>query len=275
MTFAEVLLIEFGVLVAGTAVGWLAHVRLFRGDDAGQQADRLSESLAFIGGALGIILGLLLVFAVDHYDSAQQSVRDEAGAAVVVFNAADTFATPERDNARREIVCYLRSVVADDWEALRTGDLTGSNETHEWAHRVQVAVVGFTQSTPAQATTHPLAIEHQLLMDQARQTRLQLGKPEIPPLIWVVIFVASFAFVALLAFHLSVRWPARLMAVVATGLVMMVSIVTLYELDRPYEGWSGSSLQPVGVETTLRQLQDAFPGGDWSPCPADIYPDGD
>lgn len=270
MTFAEILLLQLAVLVAGTAVGWIARVRLMRAEDGEQQADRLGESLAFVGGALGILLGLLLVFAVGHFEAAQQSARDEAGAITVVFNAVDTYAVPERDGVRRDLICYARSVVADDWPDLRESYLRGSDETYAWAERVQRGVADLTLSTDAQSTTHQFAVEHQLLIDQARQSRLQLGVPEIPRIIWLVILVSSFAFIALLEFHLTARWPIRIMAAGAVILVVMVSTATLYELDRPYAGWSGSALQPTVMQGTLAQLQDGFPAADWSPCPRGI-----
>ncbi len=270
MTLIEILVIQAAVLAAGIALGWLARRVVVRSDGARAQVGGIGESLAFVGGTLGILLGLLLVFSVDHFSAAQQSVRDETGAAVIVFNAAETFAADERDAVQRNLTCYLRSVIADDWADQRVGKLNGDDEAHTWAARVQASVAGLSQSTTGQATTHQFAIEHQLLMDQARQSRLQLGTPEIPPLIWLVIFASSFAFVALLAFSLSANWPVRLLAAISVSLVVLVSIGTLYELDRPYEGWSGSSLQPVIVEATLQQLRDGFPNADWSPCPRGI-----
>ncbi len=270
MSLAAILLVQFVVLVVGAAVGWIARLKLMRAEDGEKQADHLGESLAFVGGALGILLGLLLVFAVGHFNAAQQSARDEVGAMTVVFNAVDPFAAPERDAVRRDLICYGRSVMTDDWPDLRKSYLRGADETHAWADRLQRTVDNLTLSTSAQTTTHQFAVEHQLLIDRARQSRLQLGMPEIPPMIWLVIFVSSFAFVALLEFRLTARSPIRIMAGGAVILVVMVSTATLYELDRPYAGWSGSALQPTVMQATLEQLQDAFPAADWSPCPRGI-----
>jgi hypothetical protein len=54
--------------------------------------------------------------------------------------------------------------------------------------------------------------------------------------------------------------------------VLAVTVFALYELDRPYIGWSGSSLQPVALTTSLQQLQSGFPDEDWSSCPTLIDP---
>lgn len=270
MTLAEILLAQFAVLVAGGALGWFARVKLVHGERGEQQADRLGESLAFVGGGLGILLGLLLVFAADHYSAAQQSARDEASALTVVYRAVAPYAASEGDAVRRNLACYANSVVVDDWDHMRAGNRTGADETDAWEDRVQRSIADLTLSTDAQSTTAQFVVEHQLLMDAARQSRLQLGEPEIPPLLWLVIFVSSFVFIALLEFHLTARWPVRIMAAGAIILVVMVSIGALYELDLPYQGWSGSSLQPTVMETTLAQLQDQFWAADWSPCPRGI-----
>ena len=46
--------------------------------DKGGGGSRLTDAIAFVGGAYGIVLGLLLVFAVQHFVDTRHVSREEA-----------------------------------------------------------------------------------------------------------------------------------------------------------------------------------------------------
>lgn len=268
------------ILVATVAlavlVGWLARRWFTRGDESAVgEVDRISESLAFVGGALGIIVGLLLVFAVQHFEDSKAAARDEAGYAITLFNAVGPYPAAERAALRHDVICLMRSTATDDWAMAARDDLTGSENTFAWANRIQRAVEALPQDKPAEASNHYFVTDASLNLDRARQQRLLLGSPEIPPIVWIVIFTGIFAFVAMLEFHLGSRRSLRVIAIGGVLLVMIVMVYALYELDRPYSGWSGSSLQPIAMETSLRQLQDGFVREDWASCPQLAQPRSD
>lgn len=260
--------IGFAILVGWGVRRWFTH----GAEDSVREVDRISESLAFVGGALGIIVGLLLVFAVQHFEDSKSVAREEAGNAVTLYHAVGPYPSAQRTALRHDVACLMRSSASDDWELVSVGDLTGSENTFAWAHRVQLEVEALPQATDTQASNHYFVTEASLNLARLRQQRLLLGEPEIPPIVWVVIFTGTFAFVAMLEFHLASRRSLRVVAIGGVAIVLAVTVFALYELDRPYVGWSGSSLQPVALTTSLRQLESGFPAENWSPCPMLVEP---
>jgi hypothetical protein len=273
------LLVSEVVLLVVIAAGWWAGRWLLtryrgkpRAESTGGEApdtgsERLTDTIAFVGGAYGILLGLLLVFAVGHFVDARQVSKDEAATAAALFNAVDPFPASVRDPLRHDLICYMRSVATDEWAAMRAGDLTGSENAGAYATKVQQEIGALPQDEDVEASNHYFVTEEILELAKDRQLRLLHAVPEIPPVIWLVLYVSAFLFMLLTVFHLGRRrWLARL-AVAATTLLLMAIIGALIQLDAPYVG-IGTSLRPVALTAATERLQDANPqpASLWAPC---------
>lgn len=260
----SLLLIEL-VMVAVIGAGWWAGAvlgRWFRRHrdepDEGDSTDRITDALAFVGGAYGILLGLLLVFAVGHYVDTRQAAREEAISAVALFNAVEPYPAEPRDRVRHDLVCLMRSTAADDWAASTSADFTGSENTNAYAVAVQRQLEALPQESPVEVSNHYFVTDSNLALAKARQLRLLYAAPEIPPAVWVVIYVSAFVFIGLMAFHLGDRKRLARVALPATGLVLVAIVGSLAVLDTPFSG-AGVALRPIAMEAALTRLQDAHP----------------
>lgn len=252
---------------AGWAVGVLLYDRLLAKHSREGDSDAgLTDALAFVGGAFGIILGLLLVFAVQHFADAREASRQEASSAVALFNGANPFVQDERSLLRRDVLCYMRSVAVDDWEAARQADLTGAENTNAWAGQIQLAVEDLTINNDAQSQFYYFVTERTLALDAERALRLQYAMPEIPLAIWLVILVCTFSFITLLTVHLGPRRRLRMITVSVSTLVLLAIVMSLSSLDEPYTGTT-ATVTPVAMESALLTLEDSFPDEKWGPCP--------
>lgn len=266
----SLLLIEailLACVLAGWAVGRLVSRRISLGGDGESSDGELTDALAFVGAAFGIILGLLLVFAVQHYNDASTATREEAIHAVAVFNAAHPYPAAERDQLRRDLICSMRSVAADDFPAAGALDLDGSATTSAWLQRVQSDIDGLSQDKASEASTHQIITGEALELLKSRSLMLVGSQPEIPLVIWLVIFASTFAFVVLLVMHLSTHRRLAVVSVVAVCVVLLVVVGVLTDLDYPFSG-DGGSVTPSAMNAALSSLQRSYPDLDWSACPA-------
>lgn len=181
------------ILLTLVATGWFAGRWLFNryraalaasetspDQDRDTASNRLTDTIGFVCGAYGILLGLLLVFAVGHYVDARQVTKDEAATAAALFNAVDPSPADVRDPLRHDLLCYMRSAATEDWSAIRAGDLTGSANTSAYAQVVQEHCQALPQEEDVKASSHSFVTEEILDLAKYRQLRLLHAVPEIP-----------------------------------------------------------------------------------------------
>lgn len=256
-------------IAAGVGVGIRSAGRGARRRAADQGDDhdsgRLTDAIAFVGGAFGILLGLLLVFAVQHYSAAMEASRNEAAAALALFEAAQPYPAAQRDGLRHDVVCFMRSVTDGDWRAAAARDMTGSENTSKWSNRVTSDIVNLTQASEAQASFHYFVTDEGLSLAKDRQTRLLLAEPDIPAVVWFVIYICAFVFSGLLTYHLSGRGRTEYLAIGSTSLVLVAIVGTLTLLDLPFSGIR-ATVRPIAMNSAMKLMQDAYPGPVWRPC---------
>jgi hypothetical protein len=229
-------------------------------------SERLTDTIAFVGGAYGILLGLLLVFAVGHFVDARQVSKDEAATAAALFAAVDPFPVTVRDTLRHDLLCYMSSAATDDWAAMRAGDLTGSENTGAYASRVQKEIAALPQDKDVEASNHYFVTEEILDLAKDRQPRLLHAVPEIPP----VNLVGALR-IGIPVHGLTIVHPRPAAVADATGgggdnPAAMAIIGALIQLDAPYVG-IGTSLRPVALDAAMDGCQDAItPASLWAPC---------
>lgn len=262
LTMAEVLVFVFG---AWALTVWIAKRR--GGPEGSRRRYDMGDALGFIGGALGILLGLLLVFAVEHFAHARDIARQEALHASALYDAFGVFPADEAAEGRRTIFCTIESLRTDDWQAAIAGDATGSTATSAWLGSLQHQIATLDQGSDGQMSIHYFVNENYLDLSKGRQERLLLALPEIPATIWWVLAVSTMIFIALLALHMGPMRRVTLVSVAAAGVMLAVAGGALAHLDYPFRGRLGV-LSPLALESAVVTIQEKYPSGDFSPCPA-------
>ena len=74
--------------------------------------------------AYGLLLGLLVVFAVGHYSDSRNQAEAESTSLVALYDALGVYPPETRQTVRHNIVCYMRSIVSDDWPSMEDGNST-------------------------------------------------------------------------------------------------------------------------------------------------------
>ena len=264
------------VVVAGALVGWWLQRRMNRRVRRPEDVNRgaLGDAVAFVGGAFGIILGLLLVFAVQHFTDAQDATRQEAVHISSLFQTSGAW-TPEQNHVlRRDVICASRSLASEDRDAADLLDLSGSGVTSGWLARVRADVRALPINGTSQANSHTYVVENMDTLDQSRQLRLLLAPPNIPLVVWLVIYTLAFVFVGLMVLQFGAIRRITYISVSATWIVLAVIIGSMSAMDAPFTGPIGT-VSSVALDSSLSLLQESFPQEDWSDCGAPVpLPEG-
>ncbi|MEG0161264.1 MAG: hypothetical protein RR714_03025 [Aurantimicrobium sp.] len=270
-------LITQGILLGCVLLGWFAgglihkfaDKRFTEGDLKGHELGRLSDTLAFVGGAVGIMLGLLLSFAVADFDATKGSIQSMGRTSLTIFSATESLAEEQRVEIRRDVACALRSSVNNDWEAIGNGDRGGSPITTEWLLKLNSDVAHADLSTIQQQQNFPILASSVAELTSAREELVMGNSALIPFVVWLVIYFSAFVMTALLAMHLADRkLLARISAAMSWGMLAVI-LFALTVLDAPLAPVLGTpTLEPLPLQETLQVLEESFPHSTiWADCP--------
>jgi Protein of unknown function (DUF4239) len=222
-------LILWGVIAAATALGVVVHRRRTR-----DEAPEYQSSLTFVGAAYGLLLGLLVVFAVGHYTDVRHEAQAEASTLVALQDTVRVYPPETSDPVRHDVVCYMRSIVHDEWPSMERGKDTPARRTLEFGDRVRADVRNLPSGDPMQGSAYGRA--NSLITDasQSRQRLLFFTEPRIPAALWIVIYVGAFLVILLLVGHYATRPAGRIAALGSVAVLMTVVVSVLATLDQPF-----------------------------------------
>ena len=93
-------------------------------------APRSAGSLSVIGTIFAVMLGFVILLALQSYQRAREGSSVEAIAVRELHYVAGVFQAPSSDRLRGGLVCYARAVIEDEWPAMREG--RSSERVQSW-----------------------------------------------------------------------------------------------------------------------------------------------
>jgi hypothetical protein len=231
--------------VIGAAAALSVVVRKRQTPDAEPE---YQSAMTFVGAAYGLLLGLLVVFAVGHFNEVRSQGQLEASSLASLYDTVGVYPPATRDRFRHDVICYMRSIADDEWPSMERGRQLEVPRTVGLGDQVRADVRNLPTSGPAQGSAYGRAATIISNADGSRQRLLFLAVPEIPIALWAVIYVGAFLVFLLLAGHYGTRPAGRILALGSTGLLMAVVVGVLAMLDQPYG---------VGVRVHPDQMRQA------------------
>ena len=256
------LLVLWGVIATAVALALLVHRRR-SGDD---EPPDYRVVLGFVGPAYGLLLGLLVVFAVGHYSDARHRAEDEATSLVALYDALSVYSPDTRESARHDLICYMRSIVADDWPSMHRGNTTEAPRTLAFGDRVRSDIRRLPLASARESSAYGRSVSLMTDASEARQQLLFFTEPEIPTPLWVVIYVGVFLLGFLIAIHYHDQRGGRLTALVSVTVLITVVVTVLGMLDRPFE--AGARVEPDELHQAIALLSVDTKPAILRPCSA-------
>jgi hypothetical protein len=251
------LLAVLGIVLAAVAasVGLMYAVRRLAGvDHFLEDTTRGAAIFGVVGTAFAVLLAFVMFVAFTSYTNAKDSAVAEAAGVDAMFGSSQYFPADERDQLQAALVCYARSVVNVEWDAMSEGD--DSPVTDNWRHLVERRLRALHIDTPTRlAGNNQLLAEHDTL-NAARHDRLTEADPVIAAPVWLILGLGGMATVAFVLIFTDRREAflvqASMMAVVAA--MVSASLTLVWFLDHPYQGDNGS-IEPEQMQRELDEIE--------------------
>lgn len=237
-------LVLWGVFGAAAALALLLHRRR-----ATDEPPEYPPALTFVGASYGLLLGLLVVFAVGHFTDVQNESQREASSLVSLYDTTGVYPPQTRDHIRHDLVCYMRSIVNDEWPSMARGSDLEVGRTLGFGDQLRADLRKLPDSNPEQGSAYGHASTLITDASASRQRLLFFTAPRIPVALWVVIYVGAFVVFLLLVGHYATRPVGRISALATVALLMTVVVAVLAMLDQPYG---------LGVQVEPNQMRQAI-----------------
>jgi hypothetical protein len=222
-------LILWGVIAVATALAVVFHRR-----GTTDEPPEYQSALGFVGASYGLLLGLLVVFAVGHYNDVQSVSQQEASALVSLYDTVEVYPPQTSNPIRHDLVCYMHSIVEDDWPSMERGNQLEAPRTLRVGDQLRAALRDLPASNSVQGSAYGRSASLITDASASRQRLLFFTEPRIPPALWVVIYVGAFLVFFLLAGHYATRPPGRISSLATVAVLMTVVVAVLASLDQPY-----------------------------------------
>jgi hypothetical protein len=253
------LLILWGVIALALTFLWAAP-RL--GLELG--ALKYAGVFGFIGAAFGVVLGMSTFFASQHYANLRDAAQSEATGIGQVVAMAGSFPPANHAAIARQVFCYTTEVVEQEWPQMSDHpDGLPVVYARERAVYLHLLRVGRGKPPPLPSNWYSNAVSSGLQAGQDHQRRLLLARPEIPGVMWILIYVGAFVIV-LFAFFFHRTTKRELAGMMVAVTIMLTAIVgVLAGLDSPTE--QPFALGPEAMEAEQRALAPTVHGDTSNP----------
>ena len=236
-----------GVLVVGGVclLALLGFELVHRLVPAGSR-QRSNDVAGFIYAALGVIYAVLLALVViavwEEYQSASETVEQEANATAEIFWLGNRLPEPDGVHIQELARDYAEEVVHKEYPLMEQGEsplMTQEEGTPAgWTiiDDIRASLQDVEPRTKADEQLYAEGLDQIESLNNARRMRLVAAEEGVPGVLWsVLIFggVAAVGFTYL--FGLESTWAHRLMVVTLAAIIGLV-LFTVGALGHPFEG---------------------------------------
>jgi hypothetical protein len=206
-------------------------------------------AFGFIGAAFGVVLGFSAFFANQHYSNFRTQAQDEATALGNVAAMVGSLPPAQAAASRAELYCYATDVIDKEWPKMATGrGHEGATSVEDRERAQYVILLRAGREAPRPLVWYSNAVSQSLDVGQARQQRLLLSQPQIPGVLWFLIYVGSALIVLFTCFfHLKSKRQLRGM-LVAVVVMLFAVVLVLAGLDAPTQ-------DPFGLEPSAMRIE--------------------
>lgn len=232
----------FAVLViAGStvlaAVGLLL-TRRFMDQKALKDSHDVGGYLLSVTGTLfAVLLGLVVVDAMQNYQRAREIVERESNCLTDVVILADRLPEPRRSKVRNMCADYADQVVSTEWNQMSCA--SDCPLSREKAISLMQALMDFEPRTENEKALYPQMVQEASQFWQNREARITIAKTGLPALEWAALIAGAVITVFFTFFFVVENVAMQLAMTVMVAFLVSLNLMLLLMFAYPFSGDTG------------------------------------
>ena len=244
------------ILVVSLAVGigvMLVVRRRAPGGSHFNDGDRAAGVFGVLATGFALLLGLVVVLAFTSYDDSRSGAETEAMLVRQQNETAMLMPVAKRDALSGELVCYSRTVVAQEWTRMEEGAATPA--INPWGIALFRTIRTVNPTSPAEQAAYAKWLDQTSDREVARQARLHGSVGVIPGPLWFVLIASAAVIVAFMLLFADSDEPWFIQAALIGSVILVVvsSLLLIGVLDQPFSRGFGG-VRPTAMAQTSKVL---------------------
>lgn len=190
--------------------------------------------LSVIGTLYAVLLGFVVVDAMQHQQDLRVIVDNEATHLCNIFLAAHGLPEPAKKSIRTHCESYAHIVIEEEWPLLSKGGYSPNAFTHTWGLWKDIS--SFDPKTPREEALQQQLISEICQVTENRRTRLVSASHGVAPVMWVVLIIGG-VFTLIFTFFFAVEnLRTQVIMTILVALTLSLNIFLVFVFGYPFAG---------------------------------------
>lgn len=215
-----------------------------------QQAHDLTGNLLSVVGTLyAVLLGLVVVDAMQRFAAAFAAVQEESNSLADIFMLADNLPLPQRETLQSACRTYARQVVELEWPLMARGQVSG--DARRTAFSLVQTLRGFEPATESQKAVYPLILEQMRELWDCRRARTGTATSGIPAVEWFVLIAGAAVTVLFAGLFRTESVSLQRFLTVLTAVIIGLNLYLVNLFGDPFAGELTVSSRPFAIDIAI------------------------
>lgn len=231
-------------LVAVAIARWL-----FSTDSLRTGHEATGNVLTIVGTLYAVLLGLIVVDAMTHFEKAMDVVQAESNSLADTYLLADRLPEPQRTRVQDLCRDYAEQVVTLEWPAMERA--TMSVDTRRTALALARSLHDFEPRSEAEKTIYPNILEEFEDLWDRRRERASMAEYGIPVVEWTSLILGGIVTMFFTGLFTAGNMRLQIVITALAALVISLNLYIVCLLAYPFAGELSVSKRPFETDLTV------------------------
>lgn len=190
--------------------------------------------LSIVGTLYSVVLGMVVVSAMQHYDSASEIVQRESDNLADVYVLAKRLPPPRREKVQALCKEYANQVLDSEWKKMKCS--TYCPLARQEAVGLMDTLMSFEPTTENEKALYPLMVQEASQFWQNRQARIRIASQGLPAAQWVALIAGAFILIAFTYLFGLENVRLQIVMTVLVSVLIALNMVLLLLFAYPFSG---------------------------------------
>lgn len=223
------------LISVGAALGVSMALSRWVNDSLRERSNLVNSSqMIMLGTIYGVLLGFMLSDAWIAYQRAGDDVRSEAAAALTIYRSSSLLPSSCALPLQNAAADYVKTVIAVEWPSMEEhrADFRGTSIiSRMWSIVDSCSRDGGSSETARENTIGALET-----LQTCREARMEDYSGHLPLMMWCVLLFGATAVITASTLLGNENKYIHALYVVSLAILISVSLLTISDLDRPFDG---------------------------------------